>query len=37
MTHNLQRETIYGQVVSKANNYTIGNNDGMGRHIVKTA
>lgn len=34
---NLQEETIYGQVVSKANNYTVGNNSGMGRHIVKTA
>lgn len=35
-TSNLQQETIYGQVVSKANNYTVGNNSGMGRHIVKT-
>lgn len=34
---NIQQETIYGQVVSKANNYTVGNNAGMGRHIVKTA
>lgn len=34
---NLQQETIYGQVVSKANNYTVGNNAGMGRHIVKSA
>lgn len=37
MTHNLQPETIYGQVVSKANNYTVGNGAGVGRHIVKTA
>ena len=36
MANNMQMETIYGQVVSKANNYTIGNNEGIGRHIVKT-
>ena len=27
-------ETIYGQVIGKANNYTIGNNGGL-RHIIK--
>ena len=32
---NLQQEIIYGQVVSKANNYVVGNNSGF-RHIVKT-
>ena len=34
--NDLQQETILGQVISKANNYTVGNNAGMGRHIVKT-
>lgn len=33
----LKYETIYGQVISKANNYTVGNNSGGGRYIVKTA
>lgn len=37
MMNDLQQETIFGQVVSKANNYTVGNNAGIGRHIVKTA
>lgn len=33
---NMQTETIYGQVISKANHYCIG--DGAeGRHIVKSA
>lgn len=33
---NLQVETIFGQVVSKANNYCIGGGAG-GKHIVKSA
>lgn len=32
---NLMWETIHGQVISKANNYQIGNNNGM-RHIIKS-
>lgn len=35
MGENLQWETIYGQVVSKANNYQVGESGGF-RHIVKS-
>lgn len=32
----LETETILGQVVSKANNYQVGENRGGRRHIIKT-
>ena len=32
----MERETIYGQVVSKANNYEVGNNKHGGRYIIKS-
>lgn len=32
----MDREIIYGQIVSKANNYTVGDGKG-GKHIVKTS
>lgn len=33
----LKFETIYGQVVSKANNYQVGNNQHGTRYIIKSA
>lgn len=32
----MERETIYGQVVSKANNYEVGNDKHGGRYIIKS-
>lgn len=32
----MENETIYGQVVSKANNYEVGNDKHGGRHIIKS-
>lgn len=32
----MEREIIYGQVVSKANNYEVGNNKHGGRYIIKS-
>ena len=32
----MERETIYGQVVSKANNYEIGNDKHGQRYIIKS-
>jgi Holliday junction resolvase RusA-like endonuclease len=32
----LERETIYGQVISKANNYQVGNNKHGSRYIIKS-
>ena len=35
-TRKMERETIYGQVVSKANNYEIGNDKHGQRYIIKS-
>lgn len=35
-THGLITETIFGQVVSKANNYQVGNNGHDSRYIIKS-
>ena len=32
----MEREIIYGQVVSKANNYEVGNDKHGGRYIIKS-
>lgn len=32
----MERETIYGQVVSKANNYQVGTGGNGNRHIIKS-
>lgn len=32
----MEHETIYGQVVSKANNYEVGNDKHGGRYIIKS-
>lgn len=32
----MERETIYGQVISKANNYEVGNDKHGGRYIIKS-
>lgn len=32
----MEQETIYGQVISKANNYQVGNGGNGNRHIIKS-
>ena len=32
----MEKETIYGQVISKANNYQVGNSGNGNRHIIKS-
>lgn len=35
-TRKMERETVYGQVVSKANNYQVGNDKHGQRYIIKS-